>query len=210
MISVFGIGSSATLAFAKPTFLGLSPTKITSLGTRAWRVHYKGWEVRRAFVAASVNVTGLPTWRFANPHKEGASRCPVRKVGLYLRVSTEEQAERGWSIGRQLAELRRFCNARPDWRVARVLKDPGYTAANLDRPGIQRLQEPSKLGPSTPSWSGGTTAGAGATRLLPPPAHVPEARHRDRELHRAGPQMDTPLGEFTIGMIGLIGTWSGR
>ncbi len=36
----------------------------------------------------------------------------MRKVGLYLRVSTQEQAERGWSIEGQHTELRRFCEGR--------------------------------------------------------------------------------------------------
>ncbi len=63
----------------------------------------------------------------------------MRKVGLYLRVSTQEQAERGWSIEGQYTELRKFCEAHEDWKVVRVLKDPGFTAANLERPGIQQL-----------------------------------------------------------------------
>ncbi len=63
----------------------------------------------------------------------------MRKVGLYLRVSTQEQAERGWSIEGQYTELRKFCETHADWKVVRVVKDPGYTAANLDRPGIQQL-----------------------------------------------------------------------
>lgn len=63
----------------------------------------------------------------------------MRRVGLYLRVSTQEQVERGWSMEGQYLELRRFCEAHADWQVVRVLKDPGYTAANLERPGIRQL-----------------------------------------------------------------------
>ena len=65
----------------------------------------------------------------------------MRKVGLYLRVSTQEQAERGWSIEGQYTELRKFCEGHEEWKVVRVLRDPGYTAANLERPGIQQLLE---------------------------------------------------------------------
>jgi len=55
-----------------------------------------------------------------------------------VRVSTQEQAEKGWSIEGQITELYKFCDAREDWKVRWVLKDPGYTAANLDRPGMYR------------------------------------------------------------------------
>ncbi len=70
----------------------------------------------------------------------------MRKVGLYLRVSTQEQAERGWSIEGQYTELRKFCEGNADWKVVRVLKDPGYSAANLERPGVQQLLELAQAG----------------------------------------------------------------
>ena len=38
----------------------------------------------------------------------------MRKVGLYLRVSTQEQAERGWGIEGQYTELRKYCEGRED------------------------------------------------------------------------------------------------
>jgi site-specific DNA recombinase len=65
----------------------------------------------------------------------------MKNVGLYVRVSTHEQAEKGWSIEGQIAELYKFCDAHSDWRVRWVLKDPGFTASNLDRPGMCRLLE---------------------------------------------------------------------
>ncbi|MDR1572378.1 MAG: recombinase family protein [Clostridiales Family XIII bacterium] len=62
----------------------------------------------------------------------------MRKARPYLRVSTLEQAVEGYSIGEQRERLVAFCKAH-DWLVADIYVDGGYTGANLDRPGIQKL-----------------------------------------------------------------------
>lgn len=62
------------------------------------------------------------------------------KVGLYIRVSTDEQARDGFSIDAQ----RHVCNA---WAVVKgatsvvEFVDEGYSAKNLNRPQVQRLIE---------------------------------------------------------------------
>lgn len=64
----------------------------------------------------------------------------MKKVAIYIRVSTQEQALHGYSIGEQRERLIAFCKAH-DWLVSEVFTDSGYSGANLDRPGIQRLVE---------------------------------------------------------------------
>lgn len=59
-------------------------------------------------------------------------------VAIYLRVSTPEQKEHGYSLGEQQERLSAYCKAK-GWRLVKTYEDGGYTGANLDRPAIQRL-----------------------------------------------------------------------
>ena len=56
---------------------------------------------------------------------------------LYVRVSTTEQYEEGYSVGEQEARLRSYCSAM-GFTVNAVHIDPGYSGATLDRPGINK------------------------------------------------------------------------
>lgn len=60
------------------------------------------------------------------------------KVGLYLRVSTVDQAKEGYSIGEQEARLRDYSKAM-QWEIHKVYVDPGYSGGNINRPGLQEL-----------------------------------------------------------------------
>jgi site-specific DNA recombinase len=60
------------------------------------------------------------------------------KTALYIRVSTEEQAKEGHSIGAQQDRLMDYVRSQA-WEVAEVYIDDGYSAKDLDRPAIQRL-----------------------------------------------------------------------
>lgn len=57
---------------------------------------------------------------------------------LYIRVSTTEQAEEGYSVGEQEARLRSYCTAM-GFTINAVHIDPGYSGATLDRPGINKV-----------------------------------------------------------------------
>ena len=59
-------------------------------------------------------------------------------VDLYVRVSTTEQAEEGYSVAEQEARLRSYCTAM-GFTVNAVHIDPGYSGATLDRPGINKV-----------------------------------------------------------------------
>ena len=57
---------------------------------------------------------------------------------LYVRVSTTEQAEEGYSVDEQTAKLQAYCVAM-GYKINRVAVDPGYSGASLDRPGIKEI-----------------------------------------------------------------------
>lgn len=60
------------------------------------------------------------------------------KVALYIRVSTDKQAEDGFSVDGQLNRLGSFAESQ-DWEVYDTYVDDGYSAKDLERPEIQRL-----------------------------------------------------------------------
>lgn len=68
-----------------------------------------------------------------------------RRVACYIRVSTQEQAAHGFSVGEQETRLRKYCEAH-EWTIAGVYEDPGFSGAYLDRPGIQKLIRDVDLG----------------------------------------------------------------
>lgn len=67
------------------------------------------------------------------------------RVGIYPRVSTQEQAKEGYSIGEQTARLNKYCEAM-GWTVVNCYTDPGYSGAKLDRPGLKEMIKDVKAG----------------------------------------------------------------
>lgn len=66
-------------------------------------------------------------------------------TGIYVRVSTEEQRDFGYSIEAQLRELRNYCNQR-NLNIIHEYNDAGYSAKDLKRPEIERMIEDIKNG----------------------------------------------------------------
>jgi site-specific DNA recombinase len=62
----------------------------------------------------------------------------VTKAAVYVRVSTDEQAEHGHSIDEQERLGREFIQEH-DWSPVDVFRDPGYSGATDDRPGLQAM-----------------------------------------------------------------------
>lgn len=60
------------------------------------------------------------------------------KTAIYVRVSTIEQAEEGYSIEEQIDKLTKYCEIK-DWTVVDIYKDAGFSGSNINRPGIERL-----------------------------------------------------------------------
>lgn len=61
----------------------------------------------------------------------------MKTIG-YIRVSTEEQSQKGISLDMQEKAIRDFARSQ-GWEVAEVLKDKGFSAKSLKRPAIQKL-----------------------------------------------------------------------
>ena len=62
----------------------------------------------------------------------------VKRVALYIRVSTARQDQEGYSIPLQKERLIAYCKAK-GWVVAGMFVDPGHSGSSLDRPGIVSL-----------------------------------------------------------------------
>lgn len=67
-------------------------------------------------------------------------------AGIYIRVSTEDQAREGFSLGEQEEKLRQLCKYK-DFEIFKVYKDAGISAKNMkDRPAFQQMLEDMKAG----------------------------------------------------------------
>ena len=67
-------------------------------------------------------------------------------AGIYIRVSTEDQAREGFSLGEQEEKLRQLCKYK-DFEIYKVYKDAGISAKNMkDRPAFQQMLEDMKAG----------------------------------------------------------------
>lgn len=62
----------------------------------------------------------------------------MKKVAIYIRVSTARQDQEGYSIPLQKERLIAFCKAK-GWVVAGIFVDPGHSGSSLERPGMERL-----------------------------------------------------------------------
>lgn len=73
-------------------------------------------------------------------------KTEILKTGIYMRVSTEEQAKDGFSIHAQKEKLSKYASAN-DWEVIDYYIDDGISGKNLqDRPDVKRLINDVKLG----------------------------------------------------------------
>lgn len=61
-----------------------------------------------------------------------------KKTAIYIRVSTDAQAEEGYSIPAQTEKLTALCVSK-GWKDPELFVDPGYSGSNLDRPEMQRM-----------------------------------------------------------------------
>ncbi len=70
-----------------------------------------------------------------------------RKIaGVYIRVSTEDQAREGFSLGEQEEKLLQLCSLK-DYEVYKVYKDAGISAKDMEhRPSFQEMLEDMKKG----------------------------------------------------------------
>ena len=59
-------------------------------------------------------------------------------VALYIRVSTDEQAEQGFSLDVQKEKLILYCQSK-GWDSYKLYIDDGYTGTNMERPALKRM-----------------------------------------------------------------------
>jgi len=62
------------------------------------------------------------------------------QVAIYTRVSTEDQARKGFSLAAQLEKLISYCKAK-DWAIVGEYMDDGYSGRDENRPGYQKMLE---------------------------------------------------------------------
>ncbi|OXS68744.1 recombinase family protein [Lysinibacillus sp. KCTC 33748] len=66
-------------------------------------------------------------------------------VGIYIRVSTEEQANEGYSISAQRERLKAFCTAQ-NWHDYKFYVDEGISGRDTKRPQLKKLMEDIRAG----------------------------------------------------------------
>ena len=68
------------------------------------------------------------------------------ETGIYVRVSTEEQAQEGYSIRAQEDKLKSFAQIK-DWSIYKIYMDEGISGKNIkERPAVCELLEDVKKG----------------------------------------------------------------
>ena len=62
-------------------------------------------------------------------------------AGIYIRVSTEDQAREGFSLGEQEEKLRQLCEFK-EYQIFKVYQDAGISAKDMEhRPGFQQMMD---------------------------------------------------------------------
>ena len=64
----------------------------------------------------------------------------MKRVAIYARVSTEDQAREGFSLDAQLEKLRSYCKAR-GWIIAGEYIDDDYSGRDVKRPAYQKMMD---------------------------------------------------------------------
>ena len=64
---------------------------------------------------------------------------------IYIRVSSTQQVEEGYSLETQEKILRQYCEVM-DWKVQEVYRDKGISGKRINRPSLQRMFKDIKRG----------------------------------------------------------------
>lgn len=64
----------------------------------------------------------------------------IKGAGIYIRVSTFNQARKGFSFGEQKERLKEFCKFKR-YNIYKVYQDAGISAKNDKRPAYQEMIE---------------------------------------------------------------------
>lgn len=127
------------------------------------------------------------------------------KVALYIRVSTYEQAEYGYSLAAQLEALQEYCRAN-QWTVYEAYVDEGISGKRADnRPALQRLLADAEQGrfQLTLVWKINRLSRS-ALDLLELVEHLKRHNVALRSLSEPF-ETQTPMGQFTLQMMSAVG-----
>ncbi len=133
-----------------------------------------------------------------------------QNVAIYVRVSSLEQAENNWSIEGQLNECREHCE-RKGYKVARIYKDKGKSAATIERPGLEQMLEHAGTGffDKLILWK--------YDRLSRDNIDFPALLHflnknevKIESITEPTPNDGSPYNEFIVGILGLVSTMERR
>lgn len=67
------------------------------------------------------------------------------RTAIYVRVSTDDQRDSGYSIDSQIRELTNYCKKKK-YDIVDIYNDAGYSGKNMNRPNIKRLLNDIKRG----------------------------------------------------------------
>lgn len=67
-------------------------------------------------------------------------------LALYRRVSTDKQADAGYSLDVQIEKLQAYAKTFSNVKEVRVYTDDGYSGSSLDRPGMKQMLEDIEAG----------------------------------------------------------------
>jgi site-specific DNA recombinase len=127
------------------------------------------------------------------------------KAAVYVRVSTEMQAEEGFSISAQITELTNYCN-KNDIKIFKIYADEGISGQKEDRPQFQQMLKDAEK----------KLFDIILVHKFDRFARKVELSQRiKRQLRKAGinvvsmtePVEDSPIGFFTEGILELLGEY---
>ncbi|WP_142377902.1 recombinase family protein, partial [Staphylococcus aureus] len=69
----------------------------------------------------------------------------TKRVGIYVRVSTEMQSTEGYSIDGQINQIKEYCDFH-HFEVKDIYADRGISGKSMNRPELQRMLKDAKEG----------------------------------------------------------------
>ena len=124
-------------------------------------------------------------------------------VGLYCRVSTQEQAAEGVSIEVQLAALRTYARLQ-GWQIAGEYVDAGYSGGVEERPSLQRLFSDARKGQFTTITVARLDRFFRNLRVVLNRLHELEGLGIKFVATQEGLDTATPYGKFAVQIMGVI------
>lgn len=127
----------------------------------------------------------------------------IVKIAIYLRVSTEDQAENGVSLHEQKERLLAYCKAQ-GWPEPTLYEDDGYSAKDLRRPALKQLLEDVKTHGYTTIIT--TKLDRLSRRLFDILSIIDYLEKYDCNYISASESFDTttPAGRLTLQLLGMV------